>query len=86
MLLGYEANFEDPADRDANVDWVRASIDEVRPLSTGGTYLNFPGFFEEGDELLRDSYGAENYDRLVALKTQYDPTNLFRLNGNIKPN
>jgi FAD/FMN-containing dehydrogenase len=85
VLLGYEANFEDPGERDANVAWVRDSIEEVRPLSTGGTYLNFPGFFEEGDELLRDSYGAENYDRLVALKTQYDPTNLFRLNGNIRP-
>ena len=85
ILLGYEANFEEPADRDANVEWVRRSIEELRPLSTGGAYLNFPGFFEEGDDLLRDSYGPENYDRLVALKTKYDPANLFRLNGNIKP-
>ena len=47
-------------------------------------YLNFPGFLEEGDQLLRDAYG-ENYERLVALKNKYDPTNLFRLNQNIKP-
>jgi FAD/FMN-containing dehydrogenase len=85
ILLGYEANFDDPGEREANVAWVRGSIAQVRPLSTGGTYLNFPGFFEEGDALLRDAYGPENYERLVALKSQYDPTNLFRLNGNIPP-
>jgi FAD/FMN-containing dehydrogenase len=85
ILLGYEANFEDPDERDANVAWVRDSIDQVRPLSTGGVYLNFPGFFEEGDALLRDAYGPENYERLVALKSKYDPANLFRLNGNIEP-
>ena len=33
---------------------------------------------------MRDAYG-ENYERLVALKNQYDPANLFRLNQNIKP-
>jgi FAD/FMN-containing dehydrogenase len=85
VLLGYEANFEDPAESDVNVAWVRDSIDELRPHSTGGVYLNFPGFFEEGKELLEASYGAENYARLVALKTEYDPDNVFRLNGNIRP-
>ena len=40
---------------------------------------------KEGEELVRTSYGAANYERLVALKTKYDPTNLFRLNQNIKP-
>ena len=40
---------------------------------------------EEGEELVRTSYGAANYERLLALKTRYDPTNLFRLNQNIDP-
>jgi hypothetical protein len=39
---------------------------------------------EEGTEQIRGAYGP-NYARLVALKTRYDPTNLFRLNTNIKP-
>jgi FAD/FMN-containing dehydrogenase len=56
----------------------------MRRFSSGGMYLNFPGFLEEGDEMMRDAYG-ENYERLVALKNQYDPTNLFRFNQNIKP-
>jgi FAD/FMN-containing dehydrogenase len=47
-------------------------------------YLNFPGFFEEGDSLMYDAFGA-NYERLVEIKNKYDPTNLFRLNQNIKP-
>jgi FAD/FMN-containing dehydrogenase len=38
----------------------------------------------EGDAPVRTSYGP-NYDRLVALKNKYDPTNFFRLNQNIKP-
>jgi FAD/FMN-containing dehydrogenase len=85
ILLGYEANFEEAGEADANVAWVRDSIDELKPHSTGGAYLNFPGFFEEGDALLRASFGDANYERLVALKTEYDPENLFRLNGNIRP-
>jgi hypothetical protein len=34
--------------------------------------------------MLRDAYGS-NYDRLVAIKTQHDPGNLFRMNLNIPP-
>jgi FAD/FMN-containing dehydrogenase len=39
---------------------------------------------EEGELRVREAYGA-NYNRLAALKKKYDPTNLFRLNSNIKP-
>lgn len=39
---------------------------------------------DEGDGVERAAYGP-NYDRLVALKNKYDPTNLFRMNHNIKP-
>jgi FAD/FMN-containing dehydrogenase len=53
--------------------------------SGGRAYLNVAGLGEEGEELVRNSYGAANYNRLVALKARYDPTNLFRLNQNIKP-
>jgi hypothetical protein len=50
----------------------------------GGAYLNFPGFGEEKDAPLRATYGP-NYGRLVALKTQYDPDNVFHMNQNIRP-
>ena len=46
--------------------------------------VNFAGFGEEGEKQVRSAYGA-NYERLLALKNKYDPTNLFRMNQNIKP-
>jgi FAD/FMN-containing dehydrogenase len=85
ILIGYEANFESVADAEPNIAWARGCIEDLRPLSSGGAYLNFPGFFEEGEELLRASYGEENYARLAVLKSEWDPTNVFRLNGNIRP-
>jgi FAD/FMN-containing dehydrogenase len=54
------------------------------PHSTGGLYLNFPGLGEEKEALVKAGYGA-NYERLAALKAQYDPANLFRMNLNITP-
>ena len=50
-----------------------------------GVYLNFPGQGEEGETLLRASYGDATFERLVAVKTKYDPENFFRLNQNIQP-
>jgi FAD/FMN-containing dehydrogenase len=52
--------------------------------STGGVYLNFPGFGEEKEALVRAGHG-ENYERLASLKAKYDPANLFRMNMNIPP-
>ena len=76
------AIWDDPADDDANIRWARDLWNAVRPFSTGGVYANNLG--DEGDERVRDAYGA-NYARLAAIKKQYDPTNFFRLNQNIRP-
>lgn len=85
FLINVEATWTDPADTDRNVAWARAGWDTLhRYSSSGGLYLNFPGFGEEKDDLVRAAYGA-NYQRLVALKNKYDPTNMFRSNQNIKP-
>jgi FAD/FMN-containing dehydrogenase len=46
-------------------------------------YLNYTS--DQGEERVRSTYGPEKYARLVALKDEYDPTNLFRLNQNIPP-
>lgn len=56
----------------------------LEPYSPGGLYVNFAGLGEEGEALVRSAYG-DNYEKLVAFKNKYDPTNLFRLNQNIKP-
>lgn len=72
----------DPADNARNVAWVRAFFDAVHPHARGA-YVNFLGH-DEGEDRVRAAYGL-NYDRLVAFKTTYDPTNLFRLNHNLRP-
>jgi len=76
------AIWDDPDDDDDNTRWARELWDAVRPFSTGGVYANNLG--DEGDERVRDAYGT-NYARLAAIKKQYDPTNFFRLNQNIRP-
>jgi FAD/FMN-containing dehydrogenase len=67
---------------DGAVAWAQELHRAMGPSLTGGSYVNF--LSAEGDERVRAAYGA-NYDRLVALKDEYDPTNLFRLNQNIRP-
>lgn len=76
------AIWDDPADDEANIRWARDLWSAVRPFSTGGVYANNLG--DEGEERVRGAYGR-NYARLAAIKTQYDPTNFFRLNQNIRP-
>jgi len=49
----------------------------------GTVYVNNLG--EESEDRVRAAYTPEKYERLVALKDKYDPTNLFRLNQNIRP-
>jgi len=84
-LIGIEANWEERADDGANVAWARATFDDLRELSSGGAYLNFPGLLEEGDELLRASFGERNYERLVELKARYDPDSLLGPLGGVGP-
>nr|WP_276237536.1 FAD-binding oxidoreductase [Halobaculum sp. DT55] len=82
FMLTFEANWEDDADTEANVEWARSGVERVR--STGvasGAYGNFPG---DGTETGRLLYG-DNYDRLVAVKRRYDPANLFHRNQNVDP-
>jgi len=65
----------------AVVQWARGVTSALGP--DAGTYVNFTG--ESTPALVRASYPAATYQRLVALKNEYDPTNLFRLNQNIAP-
>ncbi|MCB9078201.1 MAG: FAD-binding oxidoreductase [Anaerolineaceae bacterium] len=84
FLLSPEANWEHPEDDEANIAWLREFIADMEEFSDGSRYLNFPGFLEEGDEMMRAAFG-DKYQRLQALKDKYDPTNFFSLNQNIKP-
>jgi hypothetical protein len=77
--------WEDPAEDDPNIRWVRSLWSELSPYLGDGVYVNYlseRGL--EGENRVRAAYGP-NYDRLVALKQQYDPENRFRHNQNIVP-
>jgi FAD/FMN-containing dehydrogenase len=84
ILIGVEANWEDAGTDEENIAWARRCVDDLRRFSEGGVYLNFPGFLEEREEMLRAAFGA-NYERLVQVKTRFDPANVFHLNQNIPP-
>jgi FAD/FMN-containing dehydrogenase len=84
-LLEFDSMWADPAEADRNIEWTRRTWSETQRYSDGGLYLNFPGFAEEGENLVRASVGDANYRRLAALKAKYDPSNLFRLNLNVSP-
>jgi hypothetical protein len=68
---------------DRHVAWAKGLAADLAPETTTGVYLNYTS--DQGDERVRSTYGPVKYDRLVALKDEYDPANLFRLNQNIKP-
>jgi FAD/FMN-containing dehydrogenase len=84
VLVSIDSTWKEAQASDSNIAWTRAFWSALQPFSSGRTYFNFPGLLEEGDELVRTTFGA-NYERLVALKNKYDPGNLFRMNQNIKP-
>jgi FAD/FMN-containing dehydrogenase len=76
------SNWVSSSESEENIKWSRACWDAMRPFMADGSYVNY--LEDEGDPLARAAYGL-NYDRLVALKNKYDPTNFFRMNHNIKP-
>ncbi len=84
FLLTGEATWEDATTDEEQIAWSRETIARARPFAGSGTYLNFPGFGEDHEALLRATYGP-NYDRLVEVKNRYDPGNLFHMNLNIRP-
>ena len=74
--------WEDAADDDKNIEWVRNIDRAMKPWAQEAAYLNY--LMDEGEQRIKDSFGA-HYDRMVALKNKYDQTNFFHLNQNIKP-
>jgi FAD/FMN-containing dehydrogenase len=84
FLFSVDSIWDEVAESETMIRWSRAQVAAMRPYSAGGLYVNFSGFGEEGEALVRAAYGA-NYDRLSILKRQFDPTNLFHMNQNILP-
>ncbi len=82
FILNLLANWSDPSDDAGNISWIRGIFNKLRPAMKPGVYINFMS----GDEQDRvpEAY-HERWDRMVAVKLQYDPNNYFRLNQNVPP-
>jgi hypothetical protein len=74
------AQWEDPAEDGRHVRWAREAHDAIRPGTSEAVYVNDLG--DDEPDRVRAAYGV-NYDRLVAIKTIYDPENFFRGNQNL---
>jgi FAD/FMN-containing dehydrogenase len=74
--------WDDPDDDERGRAWARATCSDVRPYATGSVYLNFTG--DEGEDRIRAGFG-DQYDRVAAVKAEWDPDNVFRQNHNVKP-
>lgn len=84
FLINAEASWDEPEADAANIKWARELVTGLEPFSDQSRYLNFAGFMEEGDEMMRSAFGP-NHQRLAALKRRFDPDNVFHFNQNIPP-
>jgi FAD/FMN-containing dehydrogenase len=81
--LAAEAMWDDPALDEACRAWGRQALADLTPFASDGRYVN--DVAEVGADVARTVYGDAKYDRLVALKREWDPDNVFRLNQNVQP-
>ncbi len=78
-VASFYAGDEDRPKREA---WVESLVAALRG-DDRAAYVNFIN--DEGPDRVRDAYPPATWERLVAIKARYDPTNLFRSNQNIPP-
>ena len=81
-LMNVHGRWSDASLNDSGIGWCRDLWKAMGQYATGEAYINF--MTEEEGERLETAYGP-SFQRLVELKNRYDPTNLFRLNQNIRP-
>jgi len=82
IMVNLAAFYDGPADQAVRQAWVDGFASALRQ-DDSGAYVNFLG--DEGQARVRQAYPGSTWDRLMAIKARYDPTNLFRLNQNIPP-
>jgi hypothetical protein len=82
FVLTLLANWSEASADAGSISWVRGVFNKLRPAMKPGVYVNFMS----GDEQDRvpEAY-RERWDRMVAVKSHYDPSNFFRMNQNVQP-
>jgi FAD binding domain/Berberine and berberine like len=82
FIINILGTWVDGKDDEANISWIRNLFAKLKPFMTPGVYVNFMSGDE--DNRVTEAY-RQRWERLVAVKTHYDPDNFFRLNPNIPP-
>jgi FAD/FMN-containing dehydrogenase len=82
FVLNVHARWDQAADDERCIGWAREFFESSAPYASGSVYVNF--MTEDEVDRVAAAYGS-NYDRLVQIRRQYDPDNIFHLNQNIKP-
>lgn len=85
FLVSIDTMWSDDTLNDKCISWTKDYFKELHQHSNGKVYFNFNSDMSGSDDLANDSFGS-NYQRLIDIKTKYDPDNFFRMNANIKPN
>lgn len=81
-VMNVHGRWESAGEDERCIAWAREFFTKSQPFASSGAYINF--LTQDETDRIAFAYGA-TYDRLVELKKKYDPTNLFRMNQNIKP-
>jgi hypothetical protein len=82
FIMNLLANWAEPSADDAHISWVRSLFSRLRPAMKPGVYVNFMSGDEQ--ERVPEAY-QERWERMVAVKSHFDPKNFFRLNQNVPP-
>ena len=82
IMVNVAALYENPDDQAIHEAWVTEFAAALRQ-NDAGAYVNFLGV--ESEAGVRAAYPGGTWERLAAIKSRYDPTNLFHLNQNIPP-
>ena len=82
FIMNVHTRWQDAGQDDDCIGWARAFSDAAAPHASGFVYVNFMP--EDEAERVQTAYGA-NYRRLAEIKAKYDPSNMLRLNQNIRP-
>ena len=84
FLVSIDTMWKDDALNDRCIQWTKQFFNELQEYSNGQVYFNFNSDMSGSKDLASDAFGS-NYQRLIDIKTKYDPDNFFRMNANIKP-
>jgi hypothetical protein len=81
-VMNVHGRWESAAEDQKVIAWAREFFAKSQPYASGGAYINF--LTQEESDRIAFAYGG-TYQKLVEVKTKYDPANLFRMNQNVKP-